>query len=233
MKDIRYISLESAARIAQVSQRQARKWAREGILVPSVVYNRDAHRHTFVYSPDDVVALRVIRELRRQFNMPLDSTKEAAHQIQSRNGRPWQEVRFLIAGKKLRPAHAPIDTAIDPDTVLFETAPIAEAVERETQQLSIRNPSSIGKVERRREILGGQPVVKGTRVPVSTITNLAAAGWDIDRIVKADPALVPDDVRGALQLAEEQRRRFLITVADNGIRFDDKPIARIMRNDHT
>lgn len=206
MKDIQYISLESAARIAKISEGQARKWARDGILAPSVVYNRDAHRHTFVYSPDDVVALRAIRELRHQFGVPLDSVIETGRQIQSRNGRPWADLRFLVEQKKILPTSTALNAATGQSAVLFEIAPIAEDVSREIERLSIRDPEDVGKVERRKDVMGGQAVVKGTRVPVSTITNLADAGWDVERIVKSYPSLVPDDVRGVLQLVEEQRK---------------------------
>lgn len=206
MRDIQFITLESAARIGHVSEGQARRWARDGILIPSVLYGRNAQRHSFIYSPDDVVALRVISELQHQFNMPLQSASVAGKSIQKRQNRPWSDVRFLISGKQihmidLNNSQAPVD-----DEVILDIAPFAEAVAEDLKRLAQRNPENIGKIERNRNVLGGQPVVKGTRVPVSTIVNLDAAGWDIDRILKSYPSLVPDDIRGVLQLVEEQRQ---------------------------
>ncbi len=206
LKDVQYIGLESAARIAGISERRARRWARDGILVPSVVYNRDARRHSFIYSRDDIVALRAIGELSRQFRIPLETASEIGRHIQSRNSRPWDELIFTISGKQVQPADTAPEIPDGSDTIVFPIAPIAEAVASQIEQLSVRNPENIGKIERRRDVMGGQPVVKGTRVPVSTVINLAAAGWDIDRIVTSYPSLVPDDVRGVLQLAEEHRQ---------------------------
>lgn len=203
MRDIRYIGLESAARIGQISAGQARAWARDGILVPSVVYNRNPHRHVFVYSPDDVVALRTIALLRREFHIPLNSATVAAGLIQSRTARPWSTLRLYVRDRhvEITAGHSPSD-----DDIVVEIAPIAEAVEREIAELARRTPENIGKIEQRRGVMGGQPVVKGTRVPVSTVVSLAAAGWDTEQIVRAYPLLVPEDVVGVLHLVEEQQQ---------------------------
>jgi uncharacterized protein (DUF433 family) len=46
--------------------------------------------------------------------------------------------------------------------------------------------------------LGGKPVIRGTRVPVSLILNLFAHGYDTDRILRAYPILSAEDVKAAL-----------------------------------
>lgn len=52
-----------------------------------------------------------------------------------------------------------------------------------------------------REIMGGRPVVKGTRIPVTLILNLIAHGYTLDRVVQAYPNLTKDDVRAAILYA--------------------------------
>lgn len=47
-------------------------------------------------------------------------------------------------------------------------------------------------------ILGGTPVVKDTRIPVSLILNLLAYGYTVERVVEAYPILTVADVRAAL-----------------------------------
>lgn len=206
MKSVRYISLETAARIGQVSEGQARRWARDGIAEPSVVYNRAGYRHSFIYSPDDVVALRAVGELRRRFSIPLKSAREVVRRIQARNGTPWEDLSFQIVDRQVQFIKPSVRPSDESSAIVFEIEPLATDVMRAVAQLSQRNPAHVGKIERRRDVMNGQPVVKGTRVPVSTIVNLAAAGWDEDQIVASYPALVPDDVRSVLQLAEEQRQ---------------------------
>jgi uncharacterized protein (DUF433 family) len=51
-------------------------------------------------------------------------------------------------------------------------------------------------------VLGGKPVVKGTRISVSLILNLVAHGYTIDRVVQAYPNLSEEDVKAAILYAE-------------------------------
>lgn len=57
-------------------------------------------------------------------------------------------------------------------------------------------------IEARHDVLGGKPVVRGTRVPVSLILNLLANGYTVARIVEAYPVLTTDDVLAAVEYAE-------------------------------
>jgi uncharacterized protein (DUF433 family) len=63
------------------------------------------------------------------------------------------------------------------------------------------------RVEVNPDILMGKPVITGTRIPVYLILNLLASGYTQERILKAYPGLAPEDLRAALQYAE-QRMRF-------------------------
>lgn len=66
-------------------------------------------------------------------------------------------------------------------------------------------------VERRDDIVGGQPVVSGTRMPVSVILREAANGLTPEEIADAYPAVTPEQVVAALEWAAEQfesARRF-------------------------
>ena len=50
-------------------------------------------------------------------------------------------------------------------------------------------------------VLGGKPVVKNTRIPVSLILNLLAYGYSVERVTEAYPILTEADVRAALAYA--------------------------------
>lgn len=56
-------------------------------------------------------------------------------------------------------------------------------------------------VERRAGVMGGQPVVIGTRMPVAVVLREAANGMTPDEIADAYPAVTTDQVRGALEWA--------------------------------
>jgi uncharacterized protein (DUF433 family) len=51
-------------------------------------------------------------------------------------------------------------------------------------------------------ILGGKPVVEGTRISVEQLLGLLAKGMTTESICAAYPVLAPEDVRGALAWAQ-------------------------------
>ena len=52
-------------------------------------------------------------------------------------------------------------------------------------------------------VLGGRPIVRGTRIPVSLILNLVAYGYSLERVIQAYPVLTLEDVKAALLYAGE------------------------------
>lgn len=62
-------------------------------------------------------------------------------------------------------------------------------------------------------ILGGKPVIKGTRIPVYLIIKLFAVGYDEEKILESYPSLKKEDIKAALEYAEnilefEEVKRF-------------------------
>jgi uncharacterized protein (DUF433 family) len=55
-------------------------------------------------------------------------------------------------------------------------------------------------------ILGGKPVVEGTRMSVEQILGFIAKGMTVAAIVRSHPALTPADVRGAVAYAQAALR---------------------------
>jgi len=53
------------------------------------------------------------------------------------------------------------------------------------------------------DILGGKPVIKGTRVPVDLVLELVELGYSIDRIIEEYPHLSKDVVTEMLKLAKK------------------------------
>lgn len=51
------------------------------------------------------------------------------------------------------------------------------------------------------KILGGKPVIKGTRISVSLILDLLASGMSTEEIIKEYPHLKPADIQAATKYA--------------------------------
>ena len=52
------------------------------------------------------------------------------------------------------------------------------------------------------EILGGKPVIKGTRIPVELVLELAELGYSVDQIVEEYPHLSKEVITVVLKLAK-------------------------------
>jgi uncharacterized protein (DUF433 family) len=57
------------------------------------------------------------------------------------------------------------------------------------------------RIESNPEVLSGQPVVKGTRLPVYVIVEAIAEGDEKEDILDAYPYLEEEDIRAALRFA--------------------------------
>ena len=53
---------------------------------------------------------------------------------------------------------------------------------------------------------GGQPCIRGLRIPVATVVGMVAAGMSTEEIVAELPDLEPDDVTEALRFAADTVR---------------------------
>jgi uncharacterized protein (DUF433 family) len=56
------------------------------------------------------------------------------------------------------------------------------------------------------EILGGKPVVKGSRLAVEFIVDLLANGWTEDEILRNYPGLTREDILACLAYARDRVR---------------------------
>lgn len=56
-------------------------------------------------------------------------------------------------------------------------------------------------IESRPGVLGGKPVIKGTRISVELIIENMASGWTVADVLAAYPHLTEDQVRAAFALA--------------------------------
>ncbi|BAA29485.1 DUF433 domain-containing protein [Pyrococcus horikoshii] len=59
------------------------------------------------------------------------------------------------------------------------------------------------RVESRIGVLGGKPVIKGTRIPVYLILELLGAGLTIEDILKEYPELTKEDILEAIKFASK------------------------------
>jgi uncharacterized protein (DUF433 family) len=59
------------------------------------------------------------------------------------------------------------------------------------------------RIEINPDIMGGKPVIRGTRVPVEMILRKLGAGMTPEDIMADHPRLTPDDIRAAQAFAAD------------------------------
>lgn len=57
------------------------------------------------------------------------------------------------------------------------------------------------RIEVNPKILGGKPVIRGTRIPVYLILELLSAGYTFKKIRKAYPTIIEEDIKAAVEYA--------------------------------
>jgi len=60
-----------------------------------------------------------------------------------------------------------------------------------------------GRIEINPEIMGGEPVIRGTRLPVELILRKLGAGMSSEEILADHPRLALDDIRAAQAFAAD------------------------------
>ncbi len=59
------------------------------------------------------------------------------------------------------------------------------------------------RIETNPEVMGGKPVIRGTRVPVEIVLRKLGAGMAADEILVDHPRLILDDIRAAQAFAAD------------------------------
>jgi uncharacterized protein (DUF433 family) len=59
------------------------------------------------------------------------------------------------------------------------------------------------RIEINPQIMGGKPVIRGTRVPVELVLRKLGAGMTADAIIIGHPRLTPGDIRAAQAFATD------------------------------
>lgn len=64
----------------------------------------------------------------------------------------------------------------------------------------------LDRIELNPHILGGKPVIRGTRIPVYLILELLQTDYDFQKILDAYPTLQKEDIKAALEYAAKMAR---------------------------
>jgi uncharacterized protein (DUF433 family) len=71
--------------------------------------------------------------------------------------------------------------------------------------VAIRRPSAVGPIVRNPRVLGGEPIVRGTRIPVRSIVLASRECGAVEGVLDAYPQLTASEVQDALAFYEAHK----------------------------
>lgn len=191
-----------AARIARIRPRQFQAWARANLVHPSSqIWLK---RGEGVYTYNDLLLIRLIVRLKEKGFRP-KVIKEALDTIKMIYGgdpHAWLKVVFYVIGSRLivaglpdKPDWSPIAVSRGPQKLAVVFFPdLVRDLEKE-----LVPPDQFPHVEVDPEVLGGAPVIKGTRIPTRAVALASQSGGDA---LEAYPELTSEEIENAVAYEE-------------------------------
>jgi uncharacterized protein (DUF433 family) len=201
----RVFSSKAVGALTRLTARQLQYWDETGFLKPSISARKG--RGTLrLYSFQDLVALRVAAELRG--TLPLQTLRRFVAYFQRLDYRlPLAEVHFWVERGRVyfreagvtREARRPEQTVIEGTVLIRE---VLADLGRQIDRLDARTP---GRIERRRGVMSGKPVIAGTRIPTAAIWRQVKEGLSADDVRKGYPGLTKQDIDAAVAFEDRTR----------------------------
>lgn len=163
----------------------------------------------YLYSWADVIALRSIVFLRQEKSLP--RIRKAVQTLRNLEADEWEHLsRYKLAATGdsivvLTPSGAVLDVGSHPGTILSEVLmrDVLDAFRTADGRRVSALPAPRPKLSVNPDVLGGYPVVAGTRVPYDVVAGLAEDGYSDAEIVELYPSVKPGAVADARAFAEE------------------------------
>ena len=193
---------EQTERLTGLSASQLRDWDAAGFFSPSYASVNRRSPYSRIYSFEDVVGLRVLSILRNVHKVSLSHLKEVAARLGPRAHRPWAELTLYVLNGEVHfrnPDDGKVQGAVSGQ--LAAPIPISSVVEDirdRAAKLRARDSSTIGQIDKHRFVSHNEPVVAGTRIPISTIRSFVDAGYSVAAILREYPSLTRADIEAAL-----------------------------------
>lgn len=203
-------SADQVHRLTGLSVHQLRDWDTSGFFAPSFAAEKRRTPYSRIYSFDDVVGLRTLKILRSEHRIPLPQLRKVAKKLMEYAGKPWSELTLYVLNGEvhyLNPQTLKVEGAVTGQYAsLVPISNVVEEMREKANRLRRRADEQKGKIERHRFVVHNQPIVAGTRIPISAIRNFADAGYTHEQIRRQYPSLSTADIQAALEATKDLTR---------------------------
>jgi uncharacterized protein (DUF433 family) len=201
----RVFSSRAVRAMTGLTARQLQYWDETGLLKPSIS-TRKGRGTLRLYSFQDLVALKVAAQLRG--TLPLQTLRRLVAYFRRLDYKlPLAEVHFWVERGSVYFREAGVTReARRPEQSLIEgIIPLREVLAELDRQIGRLDARTPGRIEHRRGVMSGKPVIAGTRIPTASIWRQVREGLDADEVRRGYPGLTRKDIDAAV--AFEKRRR--------------------------
>lgn len=207
---VRAFGVAHVERLTGLSRRQLEAWDRRGFFTPS--YGTEDRRQPYsrIYSFIDVVGLKAIAVLMKQYRVPLRQLIRVAEELSKRGYENWADVRLHVVNRQVHFQHPGTETVeglFDEQYAMLPVIDVIRQVGEDVDMLRQRKTDEFGRIERHRHLLHNAAIFAGTRIPVSTVQEFDDAGYSDDEILAEYPSLTIQDIRAARNYKKGLERR--------------------------
>jgi uncharacterized protein (DUF433 family) len=197
---------DQAERLTGVSKRQLRYWDRIRFFVPSIAFADRKAPYSRLYSFRDLVCLRVVNTLRNEAKVSLHHLREVKYHLSHLGDDLWAKTVLYVLNRRVIFHHPERDVreeVVSGQAILeIPLQVVSGNLEDAIKDLRRRDPNTIGKIERHRNIVRNAAVIAGTRIAVSSVKAFHDAGYTADAIRKEYPTLADEDIQAAINYNE-------------------------------
>ena len=205
-EEIGVFTEEQAQLLTGITRHQLARWDRQGFFGPSF---EPAKRTPYgrVYSFWDIVALRILNELRNSHRVSLQHLRHVSKALGSVGNRKWaDQVLFVFNKRVVVEDKAARKRDLVSDQYLIEAIPlrvVISSTQQAIRDLNRRGEGLVGKITQSRFVDQNAPVIAGTRIRAHAVQKFAEAGYSEDEIIAEYPSLTRADVRSAIDFRHE------------------------------
>lgn len=196
-------SEDHVERLTGLSKGQLRYWDRTQFFTPSLAEENRRVAYSRIYSFKDVVALRTLGVLRKQYNVPLQHLRQIAQKLKHLEDRLWTAMTLYVLNRRVNffnPETDRIEDVLSGQYALgIPLKTIVADTRRDVEQLHRRDEGQIGKIQRARYVSHNAWVVAGTRISVAAIKRFAEDGFSVGQILQEYPTLTEADIKAAIK----------------------------------
>ncbi|MFC1987821.1 DUF433 domain-containing protein [Chloroflexota bacterium] len=199
-------STSQVSRLARIPISTLYEWRRRGIIRPSLELVEGGLVADEGYSYSDLTLVRIIKALRDK-HLDFDSAANTLSHMYQRLGPPdrgWANEKVYVFGNRIyvdRPDKWQVTDATELGQKVMEIlfGDLFEELREGDEEASIIVPPQFRKyVQVKPEVMGGEPVIRDTRIPTATIVALLV-NHDINELKKLYRRIPPEKIEKAIE----------------------------------